>query len=54
MEDVGVFYGHLVYFKAIWYILWLFGNIFPRSLTLYQENYGSPDTVQGCQIFLGT
>jgi hypothetical protein len=21
MEDVGIFYGHLVYFIAIWYIL---------------------------------
>jgi hypothetical protein len=25
MEEVGVFYGHLVYITAIWYILWLFG-----------------------------
>jgi hypothetical protein len=25
MEDVGIFYGHLVYFVAIWCILWLFG-----------------------------
>jgi hypothetical protein len=25
MEDVGIFYGHSVYFMAIWYILWLFG-----------------------------
>jgi hypothetical protein len=25
MEDVGIFYGHLVYFMAIWYILWPFG-----------------------------
>jgi hypothetical protein len=25
MDDVGMFYGHLVYFMAIWYILWLFG-----------------------------
>jgi hypothetical protein len=23
--DVSVFYGHLAYFTAIWYILWLFG-----------------------------
>jgi hypothetical protein len=21
MENIGIFYGHLVYFKAIWYIL---------------------------------
>jgi hypothetical protein len=25
MEDVGIFYGHLVYFTAIWYISWPFG-----------------------------
>jgi hypothetical protein len=25
MEDFGIFYGHLVYFVAIWYILWPFG-----------------------------
>jgi hypothetical protein len=25
MQDVGIFYNHLVYFKAIWYSLWPFG-----------------------------
>jgi hypothetical protein len=25
MEDVAILYGNLVYFKAIWYILWPFG-----------------------------
>jgi hypothetical protein len=25
MEDDGIFYGHMVNFVAIWYILWLFG-----------------------------
>jgi hypothetical protein len=25
---VYVFYGHLVYFVAIWYILWLFGIVY--------------------------
>jgi hypothetical protein len=33
MEDVGIYYGHLiycfVYFVAIWYILWLFDIFFP-------------------------
>jgi hypothetical protein len=28
-EDVGIFYGHLVYFAAIWYILQPFGIFFP-------------------------
>jgi hypothetical protein len=25
MEDVGIFYGHLVNFTAIWYIVWPLG-----------------------------
>jgi hypothetical protein len=25
MEDIGIFYGHLVYFTAIWYTLLPFG-----------------------------
>jgi hypothetical protein len=41
MEDVGIFYGHLVYFKAIWYFLWSFGT-FSRSVMLHQENSGNP------------
>jgi hypothetical protein len=28
MEDVGIFYGHLVYFTVTWYILWLFDIFF--------------------------
>jgi hypothetical protein len=28
MEDVSIFYGQLVYFTAIWYILWPFGIYF--------------------------
>jgi hypothetical protein len=35
MEDVGIFYGHLVYFMAIWYIFPCFGM-------LYQEKSGNP------------
>jgi hypothetical protein len=36
MEDVGLFYGHLVYFMVIWYIS-------PRLGMLYQEKSGDPD-----------
>jgi hypothetical protein len=25
MEDVGIYFGHLVYSRAIWSILWTFG-----------------------------
>jgi hypothetical protein len=36
------YYGHLAYFKAIWYILRSFFYIFPRFGMLYQEKSGSP------------
>jgi hypothetical protein len=48
VEDVGQFHGHLVYFTAIWYILWPFGIFmviwsivffFDKS---YQEKSGNP------------
>jgi hypothetical protein len=28
MEDVGKLYGHLVYFKGIWYISWSIGIVY--------------------------
>jgi hypothetical protein len=43
MEDVGLLYGHLVYFTSIWYSLWTFGifmviwYIFPRFGIFYHE-----------------
>jgi hypothetical protein len=56
MEDVGIFYGHLVYFTDIlvyltdmWHILCLFGIFYgnlelfpPRFGMLYQEKSGTP------------
>jgi hypothetical protein len=48
MEEVGIFYGHLVYSTAIWYILWPFGIFygyfvcFSRFGMLYQEKFGNP------------
>jgi hypothetical protein len=56
IESVGIFNGQLVYFTAIWYILWLFGifyghwlyfvviwYIFPRLYQmLHQEKSGNP------------
>jgi hypothetical protein len=51
MEDVGIFYGHLVYFTVIWYILRSFGLflaaiwfIFSRFGMLYLEKSGNPAT----------
>jgi hypothetical protein len=48
MENIGIFYYHLVYFTAIGNILWPFGifgviwYIFPRFGILYQEISGNP------------
>jgi hypothetical protein len=42
LEYVGIFYGHLVWFVAVWYSLWPFG-IFSR---LDQEKSGNPGASQ--------
>jgi hypothetical protein len=34
MEDVGIFYGYLVYFKAIWYIVLPIGILCGRWVYL--------------------
>jgi hypothetical protein len=52
MEDVGIFYGHLVHFTVFCYILWTFGIVrgnlvyFSRFGILYQEKSGNPDCQQ--------
>jgi hypothetical protein len=38
MGDVGIFYDHLVYFTAVWYILWPFG-IFCGHLVDFMVNW---------------
>jgi hypothetical protein len=46
MEDIGMFYGQLVYFTAIWYILSILSSfgIFPPCFGIsYQEKSGNPD-----------
>jgi hypothetical protein len=57
IEDAGVFYGLLVNFPAIWYILGHFCKfmviwfIFPRFGILYHEKSGNP----GCNVIqIGT
>jgi hypothetical protein len=56
MEKVGIFYGHLEYITAIWYILGPFGNfvsilyIFHGFGILCQEKSGNPEVVR----YLGT
>jgi hypothetical protein len=47
-EDVGTFYGHLVHFTSIWYILRRLGLFYghleylPLFGMLYQEKSGNP------------
>jgi hypothetical protein len=51
IDEVGMICGHLVYFTAIWYILWSFsifygfGYIFYPFGMLYQEKSGNPVSV---------
>jgi hypothetical protein len=48
MEDVGIFFGHLVHFMVFCYILWTFGIVcgdlvyVSRFVILYQEKSGNP------------
>jgi hypothetical protein len=48
MEDVSIFYGHLVYFTVFCYILWTFGIVLGNLVyfscfgILYQEKSGNP------------
>jgi hypothetical protein len=48
MEDDGIFYGHLVHFTVLCYILWTFGIVsgnlvyFSRFGILYREKSGNP------------
>jgi hypothetical protein len=41
MEDVGILYGRLVYFTAIWYTLWPFGKFF--GYLVYFSLFGKLD-----------
>jgi hypothetical protein len=55
IDDVGLFYGHLIYFMPIWYILWPFGIfcgnlvIFTRVCKLYQKIW-QPCVRNGCCV----
>jgi hypothetical protein len=49
MEEVGIFYGHLVYFTDIWYNLWTFGMllvnwfIFSDLVSITEKNLATLD-----------
>jgi hypothetical protein len=38
MEDIGIFYVHLVNGPAIWLILWPFGAFFPVLVCCTKKN----------------
>jgi hypothetical protein len=42
LEDVGIFFGHLVYFTAAGYILQQFGIFYGRLVYLHQDKSGNP------------
>jgi hypothetical protein len=48
VEDIGIFYGHLVYFTVIRYSIWTFGTFsgnlvyFSPCWYLCQEKSGNP------------
>jgi hypothetical protein len=54
-EDVGIFYYHLVYFTAIWYVLWQFG-IFCGNLVHFSSFwYAVPRKIwQLCKYVVGS
>jgi hypothetical protein len=42
MEDIGIFYVHLVNFTAIWYILTRFGTFLPVLVCCIKKKSGNP------------
>jgi hypothetical protein len=50
MEDGSIFYGHLVYFTAIWYTLWQFG-IFYGYLVYNFKFLSCPDWGENPESF---
>jgi hypothetical protein len=60
MEDVGIFYGHLVHFLVFCYILWTFGIVrgklvyFPRFGILSQEKSGNPEQISSVFFHVDT
>jgi hypothetical protein len=42
LRPFGLFYGHLVYFTAIWYVCWLFGIFFPVLVCCMKKNLATP------------
>jgi hypothetical protein len=41
--DIWSFYGHLIYFVDIWYILWQFVTFFPVLVNFAKKKSGNPD-----------
>jgi hypothetical protein len=43
MENVSLFFDHLEYLNAIWYILWLYLVYFPVLVCSNQDKSGNPE-----------
>jgi hypothetical protein len=41
MEDVGIFYGHLVYLTTNWYVSWSFGIYSSVLVSCIKKNLGN-------------
>jgi hypothetical protein len=46
MEDVSIFYVHLINFPDIWYILWPFGTFLPVVVHFYPFWYVVPRKIR--------
>jgi hypothetical protein len=42
LKEVGIFFAHSVYFKAIWYILWPFGAFYGYLGYFTKTNLATP------------
>jgi hypothetical protein len=51
MEAVGIFYGHLVYFVAVWNIFWSFSIFSPVLVCCTKKNLA---TLPSIRIFFST
>jgi hypothetical protein len=50
-ENFCTFYGKLVYFKVIWYILWIFGLYFPNLACCKKINLAALSVTDKCHGF---
>jgi hypothetical protein len=55
--DVGILYGHFVYFTAKWYMLWPFGGLlvfFPVLVSCTEKNLATVEFLGEIITYVGT